>query len=443
MPIERRALLDASSSALDVVVIGAGAAGLAAAAELARAGVRVAVVEARERIGGRVWTRRDAAGLALDMGAAWIHGATPANPVAALAQRFGAATLPSNYANLLIYDAAGRIDERRHATLDARLDAALAAAAAERAARTRDGRPDIALQAAIEPIAGALNPSARRELDYALNTIVEHEFGADTAQLSLLHYDAGFGAFPGGDVLFADGYGQIIAGLAEGLAIHLGAVVQLVAHSAGGVRVQTSRGELHAARAVVTLPLGVLQAGTVRFEPELPAARLAATGRLGSGVLNKLYLRFPRRFWAREYELLGYVGERRGAWAEWLNLAAYVDQPVLLGLNAGSYGRALEARDDRAIVAEALATLRAMYGDAVPEPTGYTLTRWASDPFARGSYSFVAVGAGPADHAALAAPQGDRLFFAGEHTSAEHPSTVHGAILSGRRAAAQLLASST
>lgn len=428
---------------LDVAVVGAGAAGLAAAADLRAAGRRVAVLEARGRPGGRVWTSGALPGLALDLGASWIHGVTPANPVAALAGALGVATLPTDYERLLTYDLDGAaVGEGRHAALDARLDGLLAAAAEAAAVRREAGLPDISLQRAIDVALGGrrLGPAARRELAYALNTTVEHEFAADAAELSAAHYDAGFGAFPGGDALFPGGYGQIIAGLARGLDVRLGHEVRRLVYGDGGVRLATTRGELVAARAVITLPLGVLQAGAVAFEPALPAATRAAIAALGSGVLNKLYLRFPRVFWDREPELLGFMAARKGEWAEWLNLAHYLDAPVLLGFNAGSYGRALEAQDDRAVVAAALRTLRAIYGRDVPEPLGYLITRWGADPFARGSYSFVAVGAGPATHAALGAPVAGRLFFAGEHTSAEHPSTVHGAILSGRRAAREIMA---
>jgi monoamine oxidase len=426
----------------DVAVVGAGAAGLAAAAALRAGGATVAVVEARDRVGGRVWTSAARPDLALDLGASWIHGASPRNPVAALARELGVATRATDYDNLIAYDQDGvAVSAARHQALDARLEELLAAAGTAGAARERAGKPDISLQQGLD---GALRgrrlrPAERRELDYALNTSVEHEFAADAAELSLAHYDAGFAAFPGGDVLFPQGYGQIAAGLARGLDVRLGHVVRRVAHG-GGVEILTSRGAVRAGRAVITLPLGVLQAGDVQFDPPLPQAKRAAIAALGSGVLNKLYLRFPQVFWERDYELLGYMAPRKGEWAEWLNMAFYLDRPVLLGFNAGSYGRASEALDDRALVAAALRALRAIYGRAVPEPTGYLRTRWAADPFARGSYSFVAVGAGPETHGALAAPVGRVLVFAGEHTSAEHPSTVHGAILSGRRAAAEALA---
>ncbi len=423
----------------DVLVIGAGIAGLGAAAALKAKGVDVLVIEARRRIGGRVWSNADL-GMPLDLGASWIHGVT-GNPLSTLAREQGLVTARTDYENLLAYDADGaEVDNARHARIDARLGDLLRQAHTRRGNLRRANQPDVSLQAAFDAaLAGTrLTADERRELDYVMNTIIEHEYAADAAELSLLHYDAGQ-SFGGGDALFPEGYGRIAEGLARGLRIELGAVVQQVSHGAGEVRVQTSRGIFRAGQAVVTLPLGVLRANTVRFVPDLPAPMRRAAMRLGSGVLNKLYLRFPRLFWAREYEFLGYMASRKGEWAEWLNLAFYTGAPVLLAFNAAAYGRASESMSDAAFVGAALDTLRTIYGPRIPDPTGFLRTRWAADPFARGSYSFAPPGATPADRQALAMPLNGRLFFAGEHTSVEHPATVHGALLSGRRAAREIL----
>jgi len=197
---------------------------------------------------------------------------------------------------------------------------------------------------------------------------------------------------------------------------------------------------MSAAHGVKPLRLGVLKAGTVAFTPPLPAAKQKAIQRLGMGVLNKLYLRFPRRFWDADAELINYIPAQHGRWAESLNMAYYTDAPVLLCFNAGIYGTATEALSDAEVVAAAMTSLRTIYGADIPAPTAHLRTRWAADPYARGSYSFAAVGSSPADRDALAAPVGGRLFFAGEATYRDYPSTVHGAYLSGRRAAANILA---
>lgn len=312
----------------DVLVIGAGMAGLGAAAALKAQGVDVLLLEARQRIGGRVWSNADL-GMPLDLGASWIHGVT-GNPLSALAREQGLVTARTDYENLLAHDADGaEVDDARHARIEARLADLTRQALARRRDLRRANQPDVSLQAAFNAaLAGTrLTADERRELDYVVNTIIEHEYAADVAELSLLYYDAGQ-SFGGGDVLFPQGYGRIAEGLARGLRIELGAVVQQVSHGAGEVRVQTSRGIFRAGQVVVTLPLGVLRANAVRFVPDLPAPMRRAAMRLGSGVLNKLYLRFPRVFWAREYEFLGYMASRKGEWAEWLNLAFYTGAPV-------------------------------------------------------------------------------------------------------------------
>ncbi|MEK9164377.1 MAG: FAD-dependent oxidoreductase, partial [Chloroflexota bacterium] len=157
-----------------------------------------------------------------------------------------------------------------------------------------------------------------------------------------------------------------------------------------------------------------------------------------AGVLNKVYLRFAAAFWAEDdTDWIGYIPEKKGEWGEYLNIYHYTGQPILLCFNAGEYGLAIEKLSDGEIVAAAMKTLRQMYGDDIPEPEAWLITRWGSDPFAYGSYSHAAPGATEDDFAALAEPVGDRLFFAGEATS-EYSATVHGAYLSGVREAGRI-----
>lgn len=423
-----------------VLVVGSGMAGLAAARTLHDAGVTVRVVEARARIGGRVWSD-SRLGLPLDLGASWIHGVR-GNPIAELADRYGLATAPTDYDNNVLYHPSGEaVSDRAERALEDRFEAVMEIVAAQTAAAAA-ANADRPLAEAIAQAAAnlGLRDQPLRELDYAVNTTIEHEFAADVARLSLIHWDEG-DVFPGGDVIFPNGYGQLADALAQGLDIVTGAPVTRVARHADGVTLTLADGRaMSAAHAVITLPLGVLQAGTVAFTPPLPAAKQQAIQRLGMGVLNKLYLRFPRRFWDADAELINYIPAQHGRWAESLNMAYYTDAPVLLCFNAGEYGTATEALSDAEVVAAAMSTLRTIYGADIPAPTAHLRTRWAADPYARGSYSFAAVGSSPADRDALAAPVGGRLFFAGEATYRDYPSTVHGAYLSGRRAAADILA---
>ncbi len=266
--------------------------------------------------------------------------------------------------------------------------------------------------------------------------------GADLDGLSAQRWDQDV-ELPGGDRVFPEGYDVVVRGLARGLDVRLGHVVDRVRRTAGGVVVRTDRGRFEGHGAVVALPLGVLARGSVAFDPPLPDAHRAAIGRIGVGVLDKIVLRFPRAFWPEEAHHLGMApaNDVQGI-AGFLPLSPYGLPPILVGWVAGRQARALEAEPDGVVVSAALASLERVFPGRVPEPEQEWITRWDRDPFAAGSYSHLPPGARGEDHDRLAMPVDARLVLAGEHTCRAHPATVHGAYESGVRAAGQLLAPS-
>ncbi|HEV7351735.1 MAG TPA: FAD-dependent oxidoreductase [Brevundimonas sp.] len=414
------------------IIVGGGVAGLAAARALAEAGGDVVVIEARARPGGRVRTSRLWPDLPVDLGASWIHGGR-GNPLTVLADAAGARRVATSYERSLTLDAGGRpVDP----------DAVLAPAAqlVEAARAAAEGLTgDVSLARAVElsPAWTDADVSARRHIRAWVNSAIEHEYGGDWTALSSWRFDEGE-AFPGEDVLFPDGYDQLVDHLARGLNVQLGRPVAAIAPRGAGVAVTLGDGEVLAGeRVVLTLPLGVLQAGRVALEEPLAPARQAAIDTLGVGLLNKCWLRFEQVAWPDTVDWLGWLGARDGHWAEWISLARATGAPVLAGFNAGGAARDVEALDDAATRDAAVEALRAMFGSSFPAPVAVQVTRWAQDPLALGAYSFNAVGTGAATRRALAGPDWDgRLIFAGEAAAAEHPGTVHGALLSGRAAAA-------
>lgn len=310
---------------------------------------------------------------------------------------------------------------------------------AERERRQSAGEPDISLGEAINRIIAAKNFSEEelRDLNYSINSVIEQEEASDVSDMSLFTWDHGE-EFDGDERLFPNGYDEIAQRLAEGLDIKLEQVVKKIEYGEDGVTVTTEDDVLEADRVVVTLPIGVLRKGVVEFDPPLPDDRATAIKHIGAGVLNKVYLRFAAAFWKDDdTDWIGYIPEKKGEWEEYLNIYHYTGQPILLCFNAGEYGLAIEKLSDDEIVAAAMKTLRQMYGDDIPEPEAWLITRWGSDPFAYGSYSHAAPGATEEDFEALAEPVDDRLFFAGEATS-EYSATVHGAYLSGVREAERI-----
>jgi monoamine oxidase len=439
LPRPRRARAD-DEAGERVVVVGAGVAGLAAARALVEEGRRVTVLEGRDRIGGRVVTSRAWKDLPCDLGASWIQG-TRGNPIAALVDEWGIETKATNPDDADVFRADGRrVTDAEADRVDRQLEVILAGVREEQARRASTGVP-LALGPVVERLLNEAGPDPvlRRDVEQALIAAIENEFAADLGELSLLHYDAA-GGHGGKNVLFPKGYDEVPRRLAEGLDVRLRHVVTAIEHDARRVVVRTAAASFEADRVVVTLPLGVLKKHAVAFAPPLPEAKRAAIGRLGMGVLDKLWLRFPRAFWGtRGKDLIGFVGKTRGAWAEAVDFQRVLGKPVLLCFQSGSVARAAEVLPDERLVASAMEWIRAVFGADAPDPVAHQATRWAADPFSLGSYSFFAKGSSPTDSEAIAAPVGERLFFAGEATSADHPATVHGAYASGLRAAREVV----
>jgi monoamine oxidase len=426
---------------IDTIVVGAGVAGLTAARLLARAGRRVVVLEARDRVGGRVWTdRRD--GLATDLGASWIHGVA-GSPVAAAAEAFGMRTVEFTVGGyqpdsrpIAYYgpdgerlpDAAARgfADDIR--SVDAALVEVVATSDAD--ASYRD-----VTEAALARQAWDAE-RAQRVREY-LEHRSEEQYGAWIEDLAAHGLDDD--SIDGDEVVFPDGYDRLPERLATGLDIRLGQVVTSVRWSARGVAVSTDRDTLTADTVVVTVPVGVLRSRGFAIDPPLPEPVAGALGRLRMNAFEKVFLRFPTRFWDDGVYAIRQQGPESRWWHSWYDLTDLHGRPTLLTFAAGPAAEATRGWDEARIVDSILAQLRRLYGDRVPQPSGVHVTNWQDDPFAHGSYAYMTVGSTTADHDDLATPVGGVLHLAGEATWTDDPATVPAAMLSGHRAAANIL----
>lgn len=434
----------ASMTSADVIVIGAGISGLRAAAQLSTAGKSVIVLEAQSQTGGRIVTSKSlGSDTPLDLGASWIHG-VKGNPITGIADNLKLARVITNYDDIQRYDYDGReLTDTESDDVDTQYSALIKKVNAYR----KSASIAASLESGINKAMANVRYSAygNRAIQYAISTEIEHEYGSDIRQLSLKYWDQD-GEYSGSDVIFRDGYEQITHFLAKGLDIRLNTVVTAIDWSKTNVKVTTSSGTVfNAGKVVITLPIGILKAGKIKFTPSLPSSHSAAIKRLGVGLLNKLYLKFPSIFWDNSVELLGYMADTsahpatRGLWAEWYCFNRYTAQNILLGFNAATYAGTVENMSDADTVADAMKVLRNIYGSKIPDPTGYLLTRWGKNPYSLGAYSNLAPGASGIDYDTLALPVSKRLYFAGEHTHRTYPSTVHGAYLSGDRAASNIL----
>lgn len=424
-----------TSTKTEVLVLGAGISGLAAARTLMDDDWDVIVLEARERVGGRIWTDTTL-GVPLDMGASWIHGES-GNPITKLAKQFGVKTTPTDDENGIVFKADG--SEMSDAEW-AKLETLFEEVYAEVEAMQEDTDDDMPLQTAFDTALAEFDLSADqlRQLNYYAYLATALEYGADPKDLSLWEWDQDE-EFGGNEVIFPGGYNQITNGLAQGLDIRLGIEVKSIRYGSDGVEVETSAGVFMAEKAVVTFPLGVLKQGVIKFEPPLPSSKRDAISRLGMGLLSKVYLKFPEAFWDEDVETISYIGDRLGEWCDWLSFAPFIGEPILMAFHGGDKGVALEKLSDAEISAGAMKALRAMFGDDIPEPVGMLVSRWSRDPYSFGAYSYIPPFASGEDHEALFEPVDGVLYFAGEATSRQYPSTVHGAYLSGVAAAEEII----
>ncbi|WP_256385479.1 NAD(P)/FAD-dependent oxidoreductase [Mycobacterium sp. IS-2888] len=415
---------DTRSDTNSVLIVGAGMAGLSAARSLADAGWPVRVIEARDRIGGRVYTNRNW-GAPLEMGASWIHGTTN-NPLTELARRAQAQHVPTDYhgwAKLAVDPRLPPLDYHpRHwrAFVD----------------QARDDVDGGSLGTAVHAAAADLSESERAQLAFFVATEIEDEYAAGADQLSAKTFDKGDYCSGDQDVV-TTGYDALPRLLADGLQIRLNSPVTAIVRRDRSVVVRTKDRSFEGPAAIVTVPLGVLKSGAITFDPRLPDGHAHAIDALGFGVLSKSYFRFSRRTWDAENAFYLYLGTDPGAWAQWFTLPSS-SGPIVLAFNAGDRGRAVESSSPTDLMAGALPVARQLFGDDV-SPVDVATSAWSADPYARGAYSFHAPGSGLDDRRQLQEPIGDRVYLAGEAVGVNNPSTVTGAVFSGRYAAGQLM----
>lgn len=426
-----------------VIVIGAGVSGLAAAKTLHEAGAEVIVLEARQRIGGRIHTDRDTFGVPVEIGAQYIHGTHDENgepsPVWQMAQekRWASVPYPSDAVQAVH---AGKIVSNAQ-KLRRRLGALTEA--------IEEAESEITLEHSVEEAVNHYldDEEASEEMARELRAIVASEVGlaysGDIDQISVQSIGNENG-FSGGNQILTGGYDQVPKLLAAGLPnVRLGEVASVIDYGGAACSVTTKSGQVYQAeRILCTLPLGVLQTRSVTFKPGLPPAKLQAISRMGMGTLGKVILEFSERFWPDDINwLLSFKSA-----APWGVAFSTLNRVIpkrhfLIMWHSGSLAQKRETMNDDAVIKIALDELRFALDKPIPAPSKAKITRWSTDPFSRGAYFFPKVNSPMSDIEELARPVHNRLFFAGEATTVDLFGTVPGALLTGRREAARILES--
>ena len=431
-----------------VIVVGAGMAGIMATRTLQAAGVDVLCVEGRERVGGRTHTDQSL-GVSVDMGASWIHGPI-GNPLTPLADEFEIGYGATDFLNhsgtaVQAFDADGTpLDMVEYGKGQALAQAGFSVISSS----LLYPLPSIvrSLKDLIEhglPLPETMSRSMAMGAHYW--SVVRSQF-SDASDWELMDVTlSGYVKLPGEDLLlYGGGFNGMTNRLAQGLDIRTGVIVERIVHGDAGVMVATNQGTFHADQVVVTVPLSILKAKAIVFEPALPAVKVGAIGRIGFGNYEKLWMRFDKFYWPQTCQRFNYLADAADGEPElfqaWLNHGYYSGEPVICSFHAGKRAQFVNQWSDDELLERTLEAMSRIFGD-VPAPIAYTRSGWQQDPFSRGSYSYNRVGQQAGDRDRLRQSIDQRVFFAGEATHPTYYATVHGAYETGIRAALDILQS--
>ena len=401
---------------VDVVIIGAGAAGVAAASRLAATPICALVLEARGRIGGRAWTTH-ACGFPLDLGCGWLHSADE-NEWSTIAKKLGFEidpTPPPWTRSAWQIGFPGK-DQEDFGSAWKRLYMRL-----EEAAK----------QGIDRPAAEYLEPDCR--WNGLLNAISSYINGVELNGLSVLDHsryrDTGV------NWRVVRGLGAVIEAASSEFVIEFGSPATLIDHSGKQLRIETPRGTVVARAAIITVPPSIIACELPRFYPPL-CEKLDAAHALPLGLADKVFLGVDDATELPQGTRLFGAIDRAATGSYHLRPFG---RPIIEGYFGGQFARELEEQGDGAFARFAIEQIAALLGNDLRRRLHpLTESAWGRDPFARGSYSYAKIGQANA-RAVLAAPVNNRLFFAGEACSRHDFSTAHGAYRTGIEAAEQVL----
>lgn len=403
----------------DVVIIGAGAAGIGAARALQALGKSFVLIEARERAGGRIYTDTSL-GQPFDGGAAYIHFAET-NPWTAIASDNSVETI----GGYRLWS--GSIAYRDGIPLNADEGASRRGSMRQvsDAYDEVEERRDMSMAEALRNEEAVVRDSGRIQAQMAA--------GEDPEWISVSDWQRLEG---GQNLIVRGGYGALAAKAAEPMRPRFGVKALAVDWSGQTIQVTTDKGVIRARKLIVTVPVGVLKAGSIRFTPGLPTETNRALDGLRMGALSKVALRFDEdRFGFQPHQFLAEIGDpsRAMTFETWP-----FNNDLVVATFGGGYARVLAAQGQAAAVEHALERfIKIAGGDVRKSFKGGRLVAWSEDPLSLGSYAVVLPGK-IQGREALARPVGDRIWFAGEATAGVYSMTAGGAYLAGRDAARQV-----
>jgi monoamine oxidase len=406
---------------VDCVIVGAGAAGIAAARRLREKGRRVVILEARARVGGRAWTDITSWGLPFDRGASWIEHFT-ANPLRHEIKRIGVNTIETSTANVWLFENGTKMMPEQMSLLGI----------------------------AEERVQAGIRKAAKSGIDKAFSDVIEKDdlwarlvidltssatIGTTPKQVSAIDLALRKGQ---GEHLPTGGMGSLFDALSDGLDIRLSKVVSRINATGKACRVTSSGGELECRTVLVTLPTDLIASGDVKILPKLPPVMEEAFASLALGTFEKVAFKLNSSLYTGHDFVIGHTIASQG-----LPHAIHVDSrfPTATVLYGAEWADTIRAGGDAAKIAFGEAALQDVFGNNIIKliESKPIVTDWRGDPFSRGSYAVARPGQVMAREV-YRTNIADRVFFAGEADFTGLPGSVGGAWLSGVRAAEEIIA---
>lgn len=418
----------------DCIIIGAGAAGLQAAHHLKKAELNVVILEARDRIGGRIWSDTHMAPYPIELGAEYIHDAS--NPtLKALLTASNATQIPEDGAVYVYADGVlTRESELQQRTSGDLLNALMHAADEH----ISGGGEDMS----ISDFLGEDGEfAAREQLSPGevgiVNSMIASEYGVDTHRFGLRGLiECDFSGYDGTCTHIAEGYASVLAPLTD-VDILFNTPVDYVWQAEDYILCRSEQTEFTAKHVICTVPLAILQNQLITFDPPLPAEKLQAIASIGSAHIVKIVLEFHEAWWPEDMaqiitSTLGQVYWRPG-------YGRQAERPLLTAFIGGKAAEQFEAKQTEVVVHQLIDELSHVHGKPLkPLFNSAYIMDWSNNPWSRMGYSYLPLGIDPAMRTQLATPVGN-VHFAGEATMSKHAASVHGALESGLRAAKEVL----
>lgn len=422
----------AAAMAKKIIVIGAGVAGLAAAQELKKAKFDVTVLEARSRIGGRVWTDHEFVNFPLELGAEFVHGDNAVTWNYLRAGKIKTEHDGDYSTQAYEHPKKGLLSYRQVCKMP---DYAKVFEIEEKHMSQHDPKKDMSLREWLNSL--NLAHAAR---EFALRFLA-HQYLTDPERIGIgdLAHEERVTHQGDNDFRILEGQDHLIEVLAKGLEISLNSPVNKIVWTKKGVKVfvEGQKKAFSADKIIITVPLPLLKKG-LNFSPALPKEKLKAIQAIQMGPALKINLAFKKRFWPKKFETFFSLGNISMWWSP--SSSYKKGTPMLTGFVGGVQALALNELPEEVILIRAQEELCRLFRSEAPHKNFLKgkVVSWINDPWAQGGYTFVPTGAYGAREI-LARPVNDVLFFAGEATVFEsNPGTVHGAIGTGLRAAREV-----